>query len=351
MDLITKRLGDLTDSEVAVWRASQTGNPLLRSPHFCFEMAKIAEETRGDVFVSVIAEQGAPVGFLPFHRCGSIATAPAGPLASFQGGIFPLRLEVDMEEVVRAAGLKAYKFDHLLDEQHGFERWKMSSAKSHLIDLANGFKAYHQERMTRHPKRFKELARTERKLHREHEVRFEVDCRDSPVLRMMLNQKSKQLDEMGVWNFLHESWTVSFLERVFEHHARDFAGLLSVLWVDDEPGAIAFSYRSGHVLHGNVLTYNSRSRKYSPGLQLVMALARACDDMEVTRFDLGRGEEAYKELFANTYTSVAEGAVDLRPLARRVTQGWYAGKNYVRRTSVAAPARRMVRRLRAMSGR
>lgn len=346
MDLITKPFADLNQLEIEAWRNIQAENPRLDSPHFCIEMARIADATRGDIHATIIADDGIPVGILPFHRNGNRGTPPAGPLASFQGGIFPANANFDLEEVTRAAGLRVFHFDHLIDSQPGFERWKWFTANSYSLDLSEGYEAYYAGRRKAGSDKVKQMGRKSRKMARDLGTRFEFDCRDINMLNGQLTRKSCQLDEMGVWNFLRESWTTDFLRQVFHHTDRDFAGVLSVLYANEEIAAMLYSYRHQDVLHGNVLTYNRAFEAYSPGLQIIMEVAKACEAQGIKRLDLGRGDDTYKTCFASDAILVAEGAIDRRMIGRRVSQGWLAGKSFVSKTSVAAPARRIVRKVR-----
>jgi CelD/BcsL family acetyltransferase involved in cellulose biosynthesis len=103
------------------------------------------------------------------------------------------------------------------------------------------------------------------------------------------------------------------------------------------------------VLHVCFTTYNVELAKYSPGILHWIESMKAAESLGITRIDFGKGPEPYKRRFMNGVTTVAEGAVDLRPEVAVLRAAWRQARTSIRMSPVATPARallRMVRRLR-----
>jgi CelD/BcsL family acetyltransferase involved in cellulose biosynthesis len=104
--------------------------------------------------------------------------------------------------------------------------------------------------------------------------------------------------------------------------------------------AVHLGMHSQHTLHWWLTTYNPELRKYSPGANLLIELARAAQARGLSRVDLGYGEEDYKNSFKNgeisTYSLVLDASA-LRAGFRRLAE---QGKSAIKNTALEQQARK-----------
>ena len=89
-----------------------------------------------------------------------------------------------------------------------------------------------------------------------------------------------------------------------------FAGMLSSVYAGDRLAAVHFGMRSHAVWHWWFPTYDLDLDKYSPGLILLLELARQAPGLGLIRLDLGRGHARYKTAFASGATPLIEGSIE-----------------------------------------
>jgi CelD/BcsL family acetyltransferase involved in cellulose biosynthesis len=167
-------------------------------------------------------------------------------------------------------------------------------------------------------------------------VRFVYQADDGAALRTLMRLKSLQYSRTKVRDLFSDRWTAQVVETVFRARGPELSGVLSVLLVDEEIAALLLSMRSRKVLHCWFSAYDVKFARYSPGIILLLELAKAASTCGVEVVDLGMGTYAYK-------TSLATGTVDLlqgrieRPSAAAV---WRMTRRGVRRLAGWASSRR-----------
>jgi CelD/BcsL family acetyltransferase involved in cellulose biosynthesis len=87
--------------------------------------------------------------------------------------------------------------------------------------------------------------------------------------------------------------------------------------------------RSRHTFHIWFPTYNRALEQYSPGLILLLHVAKAAADAGIRRIDFGPGEERYKQEFKSGDTRLLIGGVDLNPGRTALRRGWYSLNQWV----------------------
>ncbi|MGH7324246.1 MAG: hypothetical protein ACREJ9_06315, partial [Candidatus Rokuibacteriota bacterium] len=73
-------------------------------------------------------------------------------------------------------------------------------------------------------------------------------------------------------------------------------------------------------------------------LILLMHLGQSAEVLGIRRVDLGKGDEEFKRSFASGSVGVAEGAVDMRPLAGAVRGSWRTARRWLK-SSARGPVR------------
>ena len=290
---------------VAAWRSIQEREPRFESPYFCPEFTQAVGSVRDDVRVVAIENDGRPAGFFPHQRAAWGRGSPVGgALSDYHGVIAMPEAEWSVVELMRAAGLSVWSFDHLVDTTGRFAPYvTASAAASPQIDLAS-FEA---------PPDF---ARKARKLARElGELSFSLHAPGSAALERLFEWKSEQYRRTGLADAFGVRWTGELLRRLMGIEARGFAGTCSVLRAGDEIVAVHAGMRTRDVLHWWFPTYDSRYAAYSPGIILLLRMAETAAALGIGKIDLGKGDARYKRSLMTGTAPLREGCVELPSLA------------------------------------
>lgn len=296
---------ELDDGLIAAWRSIQEREARFESPYFCPEFTRAVGAVRRDVRVVVIENDGRPAGFFPHQRAAWGRGSPVGgALSDYHGVIAAPQAEWRVVELMRAAGLSVWSFDHLVDPAGRFTPYvAASAAASPQIDLAN---------FAPPP----EFARKARKLAREvGELSFTLHAPGSEPLERMFEWKSEQYRRSGLSDAFGVSWTRSLLQEVMRVQRPGFAGTCSLLRAGDEIVAVHAGMRSPSVLHWWFPAYSAAHAAYSPGILLLLRIAAAAPALGIERVDLGKGDARYKRSLMTGAAALREGFVELPSLA------------------------------------
>ncbi|MFT5522758.1 MAG: CelD/BcsL family acetyltransferase involved in cellulose biosynthesis [Pirellulaceae bacterium] len=342
----------LTSTQLLLWKEIQTQSRGLASGLFCPELVQAVAEFRGGIEVAVIEEDGATVGFFPFHRDQAGHGSPfAGPLADFQGAIIGSDLVFDPIELLVACELQSWSFDHLLAEQAAFAAYHVINDESAFMDLSNGFDAYRAERKKAKSDELSEALRKGRKIQRDvAALRFVARETNPVVLDQVLDWKAKQLQHKGLPNALQTEWIRPLLHSLHNKSSPDFAGMLSAVYVGDDLLAATIGVRSRQILHGWVTCFDPQFYKYSPGLILLTELAKAAEALGIQRIDMGKGPESFKRSFRSGAIELAEGIVSRNGVTGAIQQNWMRAKEWAKSTALGESARKLVHSIKAARG-
>lgn len=330
---------NLTAEERAAWAGLHAVDPLYGSPFYHPGYTEIMSRHRPGVEVGVWKERGASVGFFPFERAPRGRGRPiGGRFTDYHGPILAAGHAWDARELVRACGLVDWRFTHLASGTPGFEPFGWVPSSSPILDLSGGYAAYAEGRQQAGSHLLRQVSRKARKLEREHgPLRF-VWAENSPALMNQLCAwKAEQRRRTRTPNILDEAWARATVEDLRHTDTPDLGGVLSALYVGDAVAAVHFGLRAATTLHWWFPAYDGRWAPYSPGLILLVELARACADRGIVRLDLGKGQEAYKDGFASGAVPLVEGSVDLRPLAAGCLRGALALRERLRGSLLHKP--------------
>jgi CelD/BcsL family acetyltransferase involved in cellulose biosynthesis len=293
------KAAELDAGLVAAWRAILEREPRFESPYFRPEFTQAVGSVRGDVRVVVIENDGRPAGFFPHQRAAWGRGSPVGgALSDYHGVIAEPAAEWSVAELMRAARLGVWSFDHLVDPSGRFAPYVTASGASPQIDLENM------------PK-LQEIARKARKLAREvGELSFSLHAPEG--LRHMFEWKSQQYRASGLTDAFGVRWTRTLLSQLMNVQTPGFAGICSVLRAGGEIVAVHAGMRSPGVVHWWFPTYDPRHAAYSPGIILLLRMAAALGSGKI---DLGKGEARYKRSLMTGAAPLREGSVELPSLA------------------------------------
>jgi CelD/BcsL family acetyltransferase involved in cellulose biosynthesis len=338
---------ELPDEWVARWDELLRGRPELASPYFRPEFIQAVARVRDRVEVACLRDGAQIVGFFPFERAGGCVARPVGGrLSDYQAVIAAPHARWQVGELLSGCRLKAWEFDHHLASQEQLAGHFSAVHNSWQIDIRSGFDQYVAARKAAGAGALGEMLRKFRKLQRERRVRFEWHVADKAVFERLLAWKSEQYRRSQLTDLFAHPWIVDLLKQIRQTQTAALAGVLSVLYADDEPAAIHFGMQSGSLLHSWFPAYDVALGKYSPGAALLLAMLQHAGERGIVRIDLGKGDDEYKLTLANAAQPVAEGVVETRPVSGAIRQAWRQTRDWVRRSPIREPARMPIRWLR-----
>ncbi|HYF21560.1 MAG TPA: GNAT family N-acetyltransferase [Ramlibacter sp.] len=331
------------------WLALQDAHPALGSPCYSVEFTQAAGHARQDVRIAVLEDEGETVGFFPFQTRWGAGQPVAGRFCDHQGVVAAAGTQWDWGELLRACRLGYWQFDHLPTWQR--PPVEVVHARSPGLDLSGGFEAYRQRRAASGSKRLDKLERAARKMARDlGPLRLELHSRDPELFETVLRLKSEQCVRTGASDCFADPWAREFVTRIAATDNPDFGGRLSALYAGDTLVAAHFGMRSRRVYQWWFPVYNREHGAYSPGSILLMQVAEAAAAQGHQLLDLGKGDEAYKEVFADSSVPLVEGIVS-RPAAatwlrrlRKSTGAW------LRTSPLAQPVRPLLHHFGRLGG-
>jgi CelD/BcsL family acetyltransferase involved in cellulose biosynthesis len=304
----------LNDDIVRIWICLQQANPDLESPYFHPEFTRIIASVRDDVEVAVIEDGGKVVALFPFQReRKTVGRAVGHPLSDYQGVICARELEFDPLALLRACGLVAWDYDHVLLSQTPFQPFHHFTEISPIIDLSVKFDDYIAER--RSGGSFRQPLRLLRKLEREvGSLSLQSHVNDVELLHFVMRKKSEEYKRTGVPDLFANEWIKRAVETVFHTQTTNFGGMLSVVYAGSEMVAALMSVRSADVCHAWFLGFEDRFSSYSPGLILYLKFAEHGRGFGFRYLDFGKGDPVYKKRLMNGSIPVGTGSVEVPSL-------------------------------------
>ena len=248
----------------------------------------------------------APGFILPLHISGSIATPAGSPGADFQGPILAPGVRFAPKALLQAAGVKMFKFDHLLDGCADLDPWVEERQSSPYIDMTGGLEGYLGRASKTGKDNITKARRLSAKAGRElGPITFVAASAESSDLDRVIEIKREQYQSTGVHDYFADPTRRDLLHRLH----RDGMGVLSTVRAGPHLIAAHFGIQSGRVLHWWFPVYDKNAAHLSPGWILLRELAQAAPAMGVTRMDLGRGEGEFKRRAMTGSSTVCIGAV------------------------------------------
>jgi CelD/BcsL family acetyltransferase involved in cellulose biosynthesis len=340
--------GALAAAELAMWQAVRAANPALDSPFFNPAFTAAVHAVFGDVQVAIDDDHEV---WFPLQVSGRTAK-PAGPGCDYQGPISAPGVAVDPLDLVRVTGLRALRFDHLL-ERAEFAPWVEERQISPFIDATDGLDGY----LTRVSKSGKEKmsrvrGKTKRAGRELGDVRLVWDTDESDLLDRLIEIKRAQYEATGGYDFFATPRHREFVHHLLKTRGNGFAGVLSAVYAGDTLLAAHFGLRDGDVLHWWFPVFNHEHSALAPGWVLLRELISAAPANGITRIDLGRGDEDYKTRAMTGAHWVCDGDVTIDALRRRLWQARRTVAGRMKATPMGPrlrAARNQVRRVRDAS--
>ena len=333
------------------WSALQRANGDLASGYFHPEFTRCVASVKPNVEVALIEDLGKVVAFFPFERVSqSLGEPVGGSLSDYHGIVSAGPVAVDPLDILRACNLIAWDFSHLPVSQSLFRGGVRRLVASPRMDLTDGYAVYAERKRASGSDLINRVAYLERRLAREYgPIRYAADEIDHSVLDRVLAWKSAQYVMSGVPDIFRSSATRALLRTVHETRTEGFAGVLSALYAGDRLIAGHFGMRSLSSWHYWFPSYDPNFSKYSPGLILLLKMARSASKLGVRVIDLGAGMADYKARLATGSATLTAGSIELltwRSVRRGVGRGVAV---LLRNSRLEAPARTLVRKWRSFA--
>jgi len=310
------RPADLTAADQERWQ-HHSAHPTLANPFLSFEFARAVGAARPDARVAVIDDDtaaGSESGFFAFQVDDDGVGLPIGAtICDAQAVVSAPDLSWDAIELVTAAGLRSWSFDHLSVDQAPFVRHHRQRHVSPIVDLAGGLDPTLSAIRGQSKDVLAQVARRRRKLEREvGPVVFEWSSVDPEAdLATLMRWKTEQYQRTDTWDRFAQPWITTVLRELAGTQSMACTGLLSTLRAGDRLVAAHFGLLGTERLCWWFPAYEPEVSRYSPGLILLVDLVTEAATRGLASIDLGRGEHPYKLRVATGSYEVAEGSVDV----------------------------------------
>lgn len=315
---------ELTPDLVSLWKSFCENNPLYHSPFYWPQFTQAVARARGDVRIAIIEERGDVVGFLPFHLTRSGVGKPVGgQLNDYQGPILAPGSSVEPRVLLDAAGISCYDYNHLPVSFGKLTAEAHTHSISPQMDLGEGYDAFVARKDSSWTKAKREIRRRYRKTERDiGPIRFTFHATDESIYQRHLEMKNALYARIGTQFRLRSDWIGDVLAELRHHADPEFAGVMTALHAGDRLIAAHFGLRTQNVWHWWFPSYELEYYKLGPGINLVDQCAMAAAENGISLIDFGRGDGAFKLLFADRHVDLCEGAIT-RPgsLVKLVRQG------------------------------
>jgi CelD/BcsL family acetyltransferase involved in cellulose biosynthesis len=334
----------LDDADLEAWHRLRRANATFDSPYFHPEFARAVHESGPRVDVIIERDEEGVRSLFAGHRVGSVFRPVGWPGADFQGPIGRGDEPIDARRLVRAAGMRAMAFDHLL-EIPGFEPWIESRRESPYVSVEGGLEAYLGRATKSGRDNMGQARRKANKAQAEHgELRFDAESTDANLLDAVIALKRARYVATGARDYFAAPGRIALLHRLLRTKVDGFAGVLSAVHVGPRLLAAHFGMRSGGVLHWWFPVYDPELASFSPGWVLLRELTAAAPELGLTRIDLGRGDDEYKRRAKTGQTIVCQGYVAESRVALATHRVETALHALASRSSLPRRIRRIVRK-------
>ena len=304
------RPNELGVAELELWHGYQRANPRFASPFLTPEFALAVDLARSDARLIVVSDGPQVVGFLPYTSSPSgIGQTIAPGMCDAQALIHIETDPVGLQNVITAAGLIGWRFDHLVGSQApSGQPW--IGCDSWIADLRPGLSSYLEWLRLERGRNLSEWQRKLRRLRRTHEsVQYLFDVPDIDRWQTLIRLKRQQYEKNGWQDVFAKKWVVALLETLESTRTPDLTGTLSSLIADGRVVSIEFGLRSRDAYSVWFSTYEPEYAADSPGALLTYQIIESCGQQGIGYVDFGKGLNEQKRRFSNGSEALAEGFV------------------------------------------
>jgi CelD/BcsL family acetyltransferase involved in cellulose biosynthesis len=298
---------ELGSAELDRWREIRRGRPDFDSPFLSAQFALAVGRNRPAARVAIVEDGGSVVAFFAFERRPLGLGVPIGAgLSDCQAIICDAEVDLDTHELLARCGLATWRFDHLIESERTMVQSNAIECPSPIIDLSAGFDAY----LAGEGRHSHKIMQSQRKIARElGPTRFAFDIHDDDALGRLLKWKSDQYRRTGRPDRFSSTSNVQLIRELAQTAEPDLSGTLMTLHAGDRLVAAEFSLRSETTLAGWFPSHDVELQHYSPGSIRTLHTIEAAGLAGLRRYDLGKGDEQYKQWLKTGDLRVCEGWV------------------------------------------
>ena len=297
----------LSASERALWLGWTADRADYESPFFHPDFTAIAGQIAPGARLAVFHRAGEIVGFFPHQRRGRAAQPLGAPINDYPGVISAPKEALAIDEVTSLLGARSLTVTGWTGPARASQA--LTSARTLIADLPQGWDAYIRDRRAAFSKFFKDKDRSRRSMERDlGAVRVDVETAAPEHFDRLIELKQEQYHRSRRHDIFDCGWTADLLRALKANPDPAFGVRLAVLSADDRPMAYELGLQGGNHYHFWIPAYEAEASRYSPGMLLSMDTMQAGAAHGVRRFDFGFESEAYKKYFCNDTREVWEGA-------------------------------------------
>jgi len=218
--------------------------------------------------------------------------------------------QIDLTESNVRRHLGGYGFSAVPYEQTRHGLCGQGGDGNQVIDLSDGFEAWHSARSSINSSFRREFRKAEKLLNRS-DVAVRHNVSDPKILTRLMELKSDAYQKSGYFDLFSLDWPNNLLRELFSSKQSESRAIISTLELEGKTIAISLCLRAPLVLHYWFPAYEPEFRKLKPGLALLFAQVRWASEQGMREFHLGLGDMQYKRQFASWMMPVRHGRLDL----------------------------------------
>ena len=299
---------ELGPSEQSLWGSFAGADALYESPYFQPAYTLAAGAVAPHSRVAVLRRGERIDGFLPFQRRAGLVQPLAAPLTDYHGVVARPGARIDLTEVVEKLRADEFRFSGLRTPDPSQVEGEVRAAM--VADVSEGFDAYMAARKALHPRFFKDKARCERSLERDHgPLSFSFSREEEGVLDWIIALKRNQYRRTARHDIFACGWTEALLRQLVETAEPAFGPRFAVLRCGGRIIAAEMSLAAGPVCHLWFPVYDPDYARYAPGMLMTLHSVRGFAEEGGRLVDFGAEGEPYKAYFADPAAPALTGAV------------------------------------------
>ena len=337
-------LQQLPKANLDAWQRTANVDPRYSSPYFQPAFSRLVAGVRDDAYVILAEHEKELCGLLPIQMPKAGHAQPIGGKLNDLHGMLHLRpFRMDHQELLRQTRIKTFSFHSAMQSEDLVEQCQFETVISPCINLQTGFESYFK-RVTRKSKTIRRQGQKTRKLISEvGPLRFEFHQIGQEWLERTLHHKLLRYRKTKTFDLFSLPWPTQLLSRIVETQLPSFAGVHSVLFAGDQMVASHVGIRSQNVLHYWFPTYDSRFKKYSPGIQLILEMCRCSRTHGIEKLDLGYGRQGFKYKLANEHYETSYGQFAGSRLQNSLSRRLHFAKKWMKESSLQPFAKNIIR--------
>lgn len=305
---------DISKAQIDRWDALLVASP-VNSAFLSYSFCRAVADARGGVTVLHIQEDAEGEGFLPLQLRAGRSLLRHGEnvargMSDFFGIAGNLKSEIGADELLRAAGLSALRFDHGVRDLCPFRFDDAESGRGARF-VTPSFSAFTDRLLAENKDFVKSVFSRERRLARElGPIEFVWKSGTPADLERHISAKRDQYRRTGVPDSLAEGWRRKLLERLWAMPGgKTCETVLSTINAGGVWIASKLSLICAGSLHSWFSVYDPQHRRHGPGHLLWFKVIEAGCARGIHTFDFGEGESDYKAEYGGEGYDVWKGVL------------------------------------------